>query len=196
MRQVELHGWKFKPAKTEFGFEEIVAVGARYRNGTISIVEKLVDAVQALCYLRTLTEVRSILGLFNQFRERVLGYALRIHALTQLTRTKPKDATLAQTPASQPKDQTSAQSQGIAITVEAAEEFKAMQRYLLSPAVLVVFRHGRRTFVYTDASLGTPTAPGEFGTVITQLDPADGKEYVCAFASAGLTPAQRNYQYV
>lgn len=24
LRQAKLHGWKFKPAKTEFGFEEIV----------------------------------------------------------------------------------------------------------------------------------------------------------------------------
>ena len=31
------------------------------------------------------------------------------------------------------------------------------------------------------------------GAFITQLNPTDGKEYVCAFASAGLTPAQRNY---
>ena len=75
------------------------------------------------------------------------------------------------------------------MTVEAAEEFRTMQEYLLSPAELVVFRHGWPTFVYTDASLGTPSTPGGLGAVITQLYP-DGKEYVCAFASAGLTPAQ------
>ena len=169
LRQAQRHGWKFKPAKTEFGFEEIVAVGAHYngREGTISMINKLVDAVRALRYPRSVTEVRSLLGLFNQFRDRVPGYALRVHALTQLTRLKGS----------------------ITMTVEAAEEFRAMQDYLVSPAVLVVFRHGWKTFVYTDASLGSPSTPGGLGAVITQLNPANGKEYVCAFASAGLTPA-------
>lgn len=67
-----------------------------------------------------------------------------------------------------------------------------MQEYLLSPAVLVVFWHGWRTFVYSDASLGTPTTPGGLGAVITQVNPDDCKEYVCAFALAELTLAQRN----
>lgn len=65
-----------------------------------------------------------------------------------------------------------------------------MQRHLLSPAVLVVFRHGWRTFVYTDASLGSLSNPGGLGAVITQIKPQDNKEYVCAFASVGPTPAQ------
>ena len=71
LRQVQLHGWKFKPGKTEFGFEEIVAVGARYngRTGTISMIYKLIDSVRALQYPRSVTEVRSLLGLFNQFRD-------------------------------------------------------------------------------------------------------------------------------
>ena len=179
LQQARLHGWKFKPAKTEFGFEEIVAVGARYsgKDGTIAVIDKLVDAVRSLRHPRTVTEVRSLLGLFNQFRDRVPGYALRMQALTQLTPSK--------NDASRPRS--------ITMTIEAAEEFRAMQDYLLSPAVLVVFRHGWRTFVYTDASLGTPSTPGGLGAVITQLNASDGHEYVCAFASAGLTPAQRNY---
>ena len=43
--QAKIHGWKFKPAKTEFGFEEIVAVSALYKDKTISVIDKLVDAV-------------------------------------------------------------------------------------------------------------------------------------------------------
>lgn len=79
------------------------------------------------------------------------------------------------------------------MTAEAAEEFKAMHQYLLFPAVLVVFRHGWKTFMYSDASLGTPSTIGGLGGVITQINPDDGKEYVCAFASPGLTSAHRNY---
>lgn len=161
-----------------------MAVGAHYsgKDDTIAVIDKLVDAVRSLRYPRTVTEVRSLFGLFNQFRDRVPGYALRVQALTQLTWTKfPADGS------------GGPRSRSITITVEAAEEFQAMQDYLLSPAVLVVFRHGWRTFVYTDAILGTPSTPGGLGAVITQLNVTDGKEYVCAFASAGLTPAQRNY---
>lgn len=185
LRQAKLHRWKFKPTKTEFGFEEIVALGARYHDGMISIVHKLIDAVRALRYPRTLTEVRSVLGLFNQFRDRVPGYALRVQALSQLTRAKSR--------LYDPVAPANRKSQNVTLSVEAIEEFKAMQQHLLSPAVLVVFRHGWRTFVYTDASLGSQSAPGSLGAVITQINPSDNKEYVCAFASAGLTMAQRNY---
>ena len=84
LQQARLYGWKFKPAKTEFGFEEIVSVSARYsgKDGTIALIDKLVDAVCSLRYPRTITKVRSLLGLFNQFRDQVLGYALRVQALT------------------------------------------------------------------------------------------------------------------
>ena len=202
-----MHGWKFKPGKTEFGFEEIVAVGAHYngRTGTISMIDKLIDAVRSLRYPRSVTEVRSLLGLFNQFRDRVPGYALRVQALTQLTRQRsvsPSVSAAAGSPGTSASTEASSGSRPrhrtvirgpIIMTVEAAEEFKAMQDYLVSPAVLAVFRHGWKTFVYSDASLGTPSTPGGLGGVITQINPGDGKEYVCAFASAGLTPAQRNY---
>ena len=214
MKQAQLHGWKFKPGKTEFGFEEIVAVGARYdgRTGTISMIDKFIDAVRALRYPRSVTEVRSLLGLFNQFRDRVPGYALCVQALTQLMRARSaagsSSATADASTGPAATFPTTAESRGassrpdchataacgpITMTVEAAEEFKAMQDYLLSPAVLVVFRHGWQTYVYSDASLGTPSTPDGLGGVITQINPDDGKEYVCAFASAGLSPAQRNY---
>ena len=115
--------------------------------GTISIIDKLVDAVHSLRFPRTVTEVRSLLGLFNQFRDRVPEYALRVQALTQLTRHRPSAVP---PPGGDPAGRDSAKSgphshaaRGpITITVEAAEEFRAMQEYLLSPAVLAVFRHG------------------------------------------------------
>lgn len=97
LRQALLHVWKFKHGKTEFGFEEVVAVGARYNGhtGTISMLDKLIDAVHSLRYPRSLMEVRSVLGLFNQFRDFVPGNVLRVQALTQLTRQSPKEPLLA-----------------------------------------------------------------------------------------------------
>ena len=152
-----------------------------------------------------MTEVRSLLGLFNQFRDQVPSYTLRVQALTQLTRQRPSVSPLSgllpqllsgfpaepssdSAPESGPRRRAATRGP-ITMTVEAAEEFNAMQKYLLSRAVFPVFRHGWKTFVYSDASLGTPSTPEGLGVVIIQINPDDRKEYVCAFASAGLTAA-------
>ena len=180
------HGWKFKPAKTYIGWEDIEVVGSAYRDGMVSMTSKSKAAVAAIRPPRTLSEVRSVLGLFNQFRDCIPGYALRVQALTHLTRL--------------PKNDASGKRSGstkVTMTVEALEELEAIKLFLVSPAVLVVFQPSRKTYVYSDASLGSLqpgySLPGGLGGVVTQIDPADGKEYVCAFASAGLTPAMRNY---
>ena len=182
------HGWKFKPAKTYIGWEDIEVVGSAYRDGMISMTSKSKAAVAALRPPRTLSEVRSILGLFNQFRDRIPGYALRVQALTHLTRLPKKDA---------PGAGKRSGSTRITMTVEALEELESIKAFLTSPAVLVVFQPSRKTYVYSDASLGSlqpgSSMPGGLGGIVTQIDPADGREYVCAFASAGLTPAMRNY---
>ena len=185
------HGWKFKPAKTYIGWESIEAVGMLYGEGTLQVTAKSRAAVAALRPPRTITEVRAVLGLFNQFRDRIPGYALRVQALTSLTRQKRgSSSTTAAVPG----------SRNVSLSVEAAGEFAAIKDFLVSPAVLVVFQADRKTFVYSDASLGSSDAdaglPVGFGGVITQVDPSDSMEYVCAFASAGLTPAMRNYPTV
>lgn len=75
LRHAQLHVRKFKPGKTKFGFEEVVVVGAHYNGHTCTIakIDKLIDAVRTLKYPCAVTEVRSLLGLFNQFRDCVLG---------------------------------------------------------------------------------------------------------------------------
>ena len=67
------------------------------------------------------------------------------------------------------------------MTVEAAEEFCALQAYLLSTAVLTVFHHVWSTFVYTNTSLGSPASAvlRSLGAVITQINPVDSKIYMC-----------------
>ena len=42
-------------------------------------------AVQNFVFPRTKSELRGLLGLANQFRERIVGYALLVTALTALT---------------------------------------------------------------------------------------------------------------
>lgn len=156
-------------------------------DGMLQVTAKAKAAVAAIRPPRTLSELRAVLGLFNQFRERIPGYALRVQALTSLTRQKMPSSQSGHT--ARPRH-TNGGSR-IVLTVEAAQELEVIKQFLVSSAVLVVFQPNRATFVYSDASLcysdlGLPVG---LGGVITQIDPADNKEYVCTFASAGLTPA-------
>ena len=79
-------------------------------------------------------------------------------------------------------------------TPEALVEFENLKVLLNSPPVLKQFQYNCPTFVYTDASIGTSELPGGLGVVIVQS--VDECDYVCAYASAGLTPAQKNYHIV
>lgn len=173
LERLALHGWKLKLGKTWWGFEEIEAVGCIYSEYGIAMSPKLVDAVACIRLPRTVTELRSFLGTCNQFRERIPGYALMVTHLTSFTRLKGK----------------------IDLTPEAVAEFSALKDALRAPAVLKPFRFGRPTYVYTDASAGTEDVPGGLGVVVVQTDD-DEVQYVCAFASSALSPAQKNYHIV
>ena len=81
------------------------------------------------------------------------------------------------------------------LTLEALLEFENVNVVRRSAPVLQQFRYTRPTIVYTDASAGSLELPGVLGVVIVQTD-EDGKDYVCAYASAGLTSSQRNYDIV
>jgi len=75
----------------------------------------------------------------------------------------------------------------LTLSLEAIAEFDHLKECLRSPAVLRCFQPGRKTFVYTDASVGHHDTAGGLGAVITQV--IDGYKYVCAYASATLSPA-------
>ena len=80
------HGWKLKPAKTKWGFEVIETVGFKWSPQGVDMGQKNKDAVQGLVFPRNKSELRGLLGLANQFRERIAGYALLVSALTALVR--------------------------------------------------------------------------------------------------------------
>jgi len=62
---------------------------------------------------------------------------------------------------------------------------------LSQPSVLMCFQPSHETYISTDASVGHHDTAGGLGAVITQV--VDGCEYVYAYASATLSPAQKNY---
>ena len=177
------HGWKFKPAKTKWGFARIEMVGFEWSSEGIGIGKKNRDTVHEFTFPVFNTELRGLLGLANQFRERIAGYALLVPTLTTLTTGSAKFGKVIPTP-------------------EAIVEFENLKVVLASPPVLQQFKYDRPTIVYTDASVGSSGSgsdgtdlPGGLGVIIVQTGP-DGLDYVCAYASSGLTPAQRNYHIV
>ena len=172
------HGWKFKPTKTKWGFTRIETVGFEWSLQGIGVRQKMTNAVKNLVFSRTKSKLRGLLGLANQFRERIARYALLVSALTALTRGPDRK---------------------VVATPETLIEFENLKVALNSPPVLQQFWYDRQTFVYNDASVGSRydgvDIPGGLGVVIVQSDEY-GHDYVCAYGSAGLTPAQRNYHIV
>ena len=163
------HGWKLKPKKESFGYEELEIVGHLFRDGFISVPTHRIDAMQRMKYPENATALKSLLGLANTFRDRLPGFSMRVPNLIALTRMKGR----------------------LTLSPEAIAELDHLKDCLRSPAVLMCFQPGRETYVYTDASIGHHDTAGGLGAVITQV--MDGHEYVCAYASATLSPAQKNY---
>ena len=173
LQLAENHGWKFKPAETKWGFGNIERVGFEWSPNGVEIGRKNKCAVQNLVFLRTKSEFCGLLRLTNQLRERIAGYALLVTTLTALTRGPEKK---------------------VVATPEAIMEFKNLQLVLNSAPVLQQFYYDQPTFVYTDASVGSEGLPCGLEVVVVLTD--DTKDYVCAYNSAGLTTAQKNYHIV
>ena len=152
----------------------IKTVGFKWSPQGVDIGQKNKDAVQGLVFPRNKSKLRELLGLANQFRERIAGYALLVSTLTALVRGPERK---------------------VVPTPEALLQFENLKVVLGSAPVLQQFRYTRPTIVYIDASAGSLELPGGLGVVIVQTD-EDGKDYLCAYASAGLTSAQRNYHIV
>ena len=161
------------------GYEQIESVGFVWTAEGISMATKNIDAMRAMKLPQSVTDLPSFLGLANQFRERVSGFAPLVANLTALTRGTSK-------------------SRCLVITPEAIIEFENFKAVLASAMLLQQFKYDRKTYVYTDASVVTQDSmvAGSLGVVIVQEDPMDGRAYICACASSGLSSAQRNYHIV
>lgn len=171
MQRAIQKGWKFKPRKTRWGFDEILATGVIWSRNGSRINPKLIDALDALQPPRQASDLLSILGTANCFRDRVPGYALHVPILTSLSRLKGS----------------------VVLSPEALTEFDELKQFLRHPCVLMQWNPDRETKVYSDASRGKQdgTVAGGLGGVVTQIH--DGSEYVVSYLSCGLTEAQRRY---
>lgn len=171
MKKCQKHGWMMKPRKESFGYSELEIVSHVFKDRFISVPKHELDTLQRIRYPGTATLLKSLFGLANTFRDRVSGFSIRVPNLTVQTRLKAK----------------------IEHFMQAIAEVDHIKEYLRSPAVLMCFQPGRVTYLYTDASVGFHDVAGGLGAVITQVHPTNKKEYVCAYTSAALSPAQKNY---
>lgn len=150
-----------------------------FGSGLVRMGPERINAIERMRMSFSKSEVRSILGLANCFRDRVPGVSLRVEALNSLTRSKTSRG---------------GKEHKFAMTLEAVKEFRVIKTLLQHPLVLQNFVHGRKTILHTDVCEGTDNKqiPGGLGAVITQLDPKRGKrKCVCIRKRvAGRSPIQ------
>lgn len=90
LNNVRSHGWKFKPVKLKYGWREINVFGMIFEAGLVKMGPERLSAVDLMRVPFSKSEVMSVLGLANCFRDRIPGYSLRVEASNELTRSKEK----------------------------------------------------------------------------------------------------------
>ena len=119
---------------------------------------------------RTKAEIRSVLGLFNFFRQFVANYAAYSTKLTTLTRKNSK-------------------WKGGVLPEEAEKGFHHLKNALLSAPTIGNPRKGERMFLHTDASKGTSEKKGMIGWAVIIWEIFGGEASKAAEANAGVKSA-------
>ena len=137
-----------------------------------------IAAVRKFPLPRTRRDVRSFLGLCGYYRRFIAGFARIAAPLTALTGGTKKE-----------EGAKSRQSKALPYWGEEEEAaFNHLKQRLMSPPILRRPEFSEPFLLYTDWST---TA---IGAILAQRDPNKPKEeYVIAYASRKLTPAERNY---
>ena len=127
LREHQLYG---KFSKCEFWLEEVQFLGHVISTKGITVDPTKIETVLKWERPKTVTELRSFLGLAGYYRRFVEGFSKKVSSLTQLTR----------------KDQS------FSWTDECEECFEHMKRCLSTASVLVIPDTGKKFEVYCDAS--------------------------------------------
>src|ERR1044072_9464259 len=119
------------PSKCEFWLEEVKFLGHVISKGGIAVDPAKVETVMAWEQPRTVTEIRSFVGLAGYYRRFIEGFSKIVGPLTQLTR----------------KDQP------FAWTEKCESSFPLLKKRLTTSPVLILPEPGEPYEVYCDASL-------------------------------------------
>ena len=157
-------GLKLKPAKCHFARSELEYLGHVITRNALKTNPRLVQAVEELPHPRNVHEVRHFLGLASYYRRFIRDFARIAAPLHYLTK---KDIQWLW-------------------TTECEFAFQRLKRLLTTAPVLAYPNFTKQYVLETDASIR------DLGAVLSQKQ-ADDKLHPVAYASRGLTPAERNY---
>lgn len=157
-----------RPAKCEFGFNELCFLGHTIGSGKIKPMMSKVEAIQNFPIPATKKKVKSFLGMIGFYRKFIPNFATVALPLTDLTRKRTPNK--------------------IKWTHDLDHSSKELKGKLLSEPVLRSPDFSRSFILRTDAS-----AHGA-GAVLEQ-EFEDGKHPIC-FLSKKFSPAERNYAVV
>lgn len=153
------------PLKCRFCVEEVVCLGHLVSAQGIRPVMDKVAAIMDLPPPANAKGMRSFLGMMEQYRKYIEGYARLAAPLQVMTR----------------------RNVSFVWTDEAILSFECLKQALCSAPVLAL-PNWDQTFILT-----TDWSRSAIGAVLSQEQPATGEEHPVAFASRALTAPERNY---
>jgi thymidylate kinase len=158
-------GLKINPKKCSLFKQEVTFLGFVIDSTGLHPDPRLLTAIENRLPPRNPKEIASFLGLTGYFRRFVQGYAKIAEPLTRLLR----------------------KTEPWTWDEEQQQAFETLKQNLISYPVLRRIDFSLPFRVYTDASTKA------VGAILCQHDAATGLEYVCAYHSKKLTPAERNW---
>ena len=157
-------GLKIKPSKCHFAKREITFLGHIVNQKGILPDPEKIEKVKNFPRPKTVTEIRSFLGLASYYRKFMEGFSEIARPMNELTK---KDV---------PFDWKEEQE----------EAFNKLKQMLITQPILQYPNFDKTFYLMTDGS-----AKG-LGAVLSQKD-ENGKDYAIAYASKSLVGAQKNY---
>ncbi|EGT56971.1 hypothetical protein CAEBREN_28621 [Caenorhabditis brenneri] len=156
-------GLKLKAEKSQIGRTRIVFLGFIIENNTIQPNGEKTEAIRKFPTPRTVTEVKSFLGMAGYFRRFIKNYAITVKPLTTLTQ---KDVEFKW-------------------TEEEEKAFEEIKTALISPPILTTPRMDGDFEMHTDAS--------KVGLAAVLLQEQEKELKVVAYASRPTTPVEQRY---
>ena len=167
LRLLQSAGVTLKLKKCEFFSTSVRYLGHEIRPGELRVLDATTAAVQELHPPKTVTQLRSFLGLCNVYRRFVPNFARIAHPLNaMLKKGEPKSFET--------------------LRPDAEDAFKALKRALTTTPVLALPRADAHSRLETDA------CDRQVGCVLLQMQP-DGEYKPVGFWSRSLCAAERNY---
>nr|XP_046491899.1 uncharacterized protein LOC124223711 [Neodiprion pinetum] len=165
IKLAEEYGLVINWEKCRFMLKEIEYLGYVISKDTIKPSTHKTQAVANFPKPTSVKKVQSFLGLTGYFRKFIRGYAKIAEPLTDLLRKDVK----------------------FRFGDHETEAYEALKAVLTNNPVLKLYRIGAKTELHTDASIE------EYGAILMQLDPDDGRFHPVYFASGKTTPAESKY---